>query len=397
MDLTALLPPVLLETKLGGEIVDIYHAVDGTNYGIDKDDYQLSKILSEANDKRNPYQGDVAGHFHYTKYSSETKDFSDQEYLRMLNEFEGMTASEEYVRRYLATVGTYRALWDRAYQEKRSELLVEHYTEKEANRVASEYVERLMQYDMKLIASKFPPAVIRKARSSLWDKPTINLGRDDEEASDSGSESDGDDQDRPDGGQDRPDDVPSEESEGGSDSEDDDPDDNQGGGGEANFEPPVQGLDNDPPPGGDTRASGAFGSQFQTPPREGSGASSGIQFKSPPPSWNVKDSSGYKPPAQTQSDLVAVRLENLKKDDIRERLLEKVDEEFQKIVHQLQSQQEVPLHPMFYKVSSSNYDKDAVDHNVEAIIEEPHNFTIEGIAELMVEDIIKFVEDEIRK
>ena len=168
----------LSASLVGGGVANVVRATEGADYGVEKANYQLNKILSDANAKRNPYQADVSNHIHFTKYSSEMPDFSDRDYYMMMNDFEAGTDSEAYYIRYMKTIGSHKQKWDRAYQEKRSELLAEHYTESEANRIASDYVEGLRQVDMSIIHTRFPKATVEKSRDKMWSKPTINVAKD---------------------------------------------------------------------------------------------------------------------------------------------------------------------------------------------------------------------------
>ena len=172
---TAALDAAISASLVGGGITNVVRAVDGANYGVAKDDYQLNKILADKDAKRNPYQADVSAHFNYTKYSSEMPDFGDRDYYMLMNDFEAGVDSETYYIRYMKTVGSHKQKWDLAYQGKKAELLAEHYTESEASRIASDYVDGLRQVDMSIINTRFPKATVEKAREKMWSKPTINV------------------------------------------------------------------------------------------------------------------------------------------------------------------------------------------------------------------------------
>ena len=172
---TTALDKAISASLVGGGITNVTRAVDGANYGVAKDDYQLNKILADKDAKRNPYQADVSAHFNYTKYSNEMPDFNDRDFYMLMNDFEAGTDSETYYIRYLKTMGSHKLKWDRAYQEKKAELLAEHYTDAEASRIASDYVDGLRQVDMSIIHTRFPKATVEKARDKMWSKPTINV------------------------------------------------------------------------------------------------------------------------------------------------------------------------------------------------------------------------------
>ena len=169
----------LRDSLVGGDIANVQRTegVYGTDYGIDKDKYQLAKILKSTADKRNPYREDVTGDLHITKYTTEMSDFSDRDYYMMVNDFQAGTDSETYVLSFMKALGSHRMKWDREYQLKKAELTAEHYTESEASRIASDYVDGLKQVDLSILHTRYPKATIEKAREKMWMKPSIHIDR----------------------------------------------------------------------------------------------------------------------------------------------------------------------------------------------------------------------------
>ena len=147
----------------------------GKDFGIPNNSYRLQQILSKADSTRNPYKANVAADFKHTKFSSEMSTFSDRDYYTMLNEFEAGADSQAYMLKYLASVGNLRIEWDAAYQNKRAQLIAEHFTEGEANRIASDYVNGIKQADMAILRTQYPDSFVEKARDKMWQKPTIDI------------------------------------------------------------------------------------------------------------------------------------------------------------------------------------------------------------------------------
>ena len=148
----------------------------GKDYGISNESYRLQKILSDVDDKRNPYRANVGADFKHTKFSTEMSDFSDRDYYMLLNEFRAGADSQAYVLEYLASIGTLKTNLDTAYQQKRAQLIAEHFTEAEANRIASDYVNGIKQAELAILKTQYPDSVVDKARNKMWEKPSIFTG-----------------------------------------------------------------------------------------------------------------------------------------------------------------------------------------------------------------------------
>ena len=160
--------------SLGGQpAIHRLEGATGKDYVIPNNSYRLQQILKDKSSTRNPYKADVSNDFQHTKFSTEMSDFSDRDYYMLLNEFEAGTSSEEYVLKYLASLGNLKATWDSVYQQKRAQLIAEHFTEAESNRISSEYVNGIKQADLAIFKTQYPDSGVDKARNKMWDKPTI--------------------------------------------------------------------------------------------------------------------------------------------------------------------------------------------------------------------------------
>ena len=162
--------------SLGGQ--PTIRRLDGNNgkdFTIKNEDYRLQQILSKSSkdDVRNPFNSDVSGNFQHTKFSTEMSKFSDREYYMLLNEFEAGADSQAYVLKYLASIGNLKIEWDNAYQSKKARLLAEHFSDKEASEIASDYIRGVQNADMAILSTQYPDSVVQRAKEKMWQKPTI--------------------------------------------------------------------------------------------------------------------------------------------------------------------------------------------------------------------------------